>query len=188
MTGRLFLVVGPSGSGKDTLLDAAKKHFADSKKVYFPKRYITRDQDAGGEDHLSLDENRFELLRLQARFALYWEAHNLKYGISHVIDDYLGKGQNVVVNVSRSILDYARDHYENLCVISIVVSPEELERRLCARGRETASDIAHRLERAQAFRVSGPDVIQIDNSGDLDASIVRFIDVLCDKATLQQSA
>jgi phosphonate metabolism protein PhnN/1,5-bisphosphokinase (PRPP-forming) len=178
MAGRLFLVVGPSGSGKDTLLDAAKEHFAGSEEVYFPKRYITRDEEAGGEDHIGVDRDKFELLRLQAQLAFYWDAHNLSYGIPHVIDDYLECGVNVVVNVSRSVIDYVRNHYDPVTVISITVNATELERRLRARGRESEEDITNRLARAQAFNITGHDIINIDNSGDLTGSIADFINVI----------
>ncbi|MDV7340332.1 phosphonate metabolism protein/1,5-bisphosphokinase (PRPP-forming) PhnN [Terasakiella sp. A23] len=188
MTGRLFLVVGPSGAGKDTLLDAAKEHFAGSEDVYFPQRYITRNENAGGEDHIAVDEYKFELLRLQAQFAFYWGAHDLKYGVPHTIDDYLNRGTNVVVNVSRGVIEFVREHYDDVTVISIKVSPDELELRLRARGRENDDDIAQRLERARAFNVVGPYVVEIDNSANLEQSVKAFIATISTPNDFERSA
>ncbi len=171
-------MVGPSGSGKDTLLNVAREHFSGSSEVYFPKRFITRDRDAGGEDHIAVNDYRFELLRLQGHFAFYWEAHNLKYGIPEEITDCLKAGTNVVVNISRSVIDQVRQSFDNVTVISIVVSSEELEKRLHARGRESAEDIAQRLERARSFKVTGPDVVEIDNSGSVKQSCRTFIETI----------
>ena len=56
--GNLFYVVGPSGVGKDTLINFAKKRLKNS-NVIFAQRYITRDQNAGGENHIAISKKEF---------------------------------------------------------------------------------------------------------------------------------
>ena len=167
MTGTLILVVGPSGSGKDTLLLAARRHFADRADVIFPKRHITREADAGGEDHIAISQDTFDTMVSDGEFALNWTAHNLSYGVTRDIEDVLQRGHNVVVNVSRGVLDIARDRYENVRILSLFVNAKELERRLRARGREDDDDIKNRLKRAAAYSIDGTDVVKIDNSDNL---------------------
>ncbi len=177
-TGRLFLVVGPSGAGKDTLLDAARVYFAKNEKVRFPQRYITRSAAAGGENHIEINYDDFARLKEEDGFAFFWEAHGLKYAIPKEVEADLQNGLNVVVNVSRGVIDDVRETYRDVSILSITVSPEELEKRLYARGRESKDTIARRLARAQAYRVEGRDVIEIDNSGSLEPAIKRFIGLL----------
>ncbi len=176
--GWLYLIVGPSGAGKDTLLDAARAYFSHSTNVVFPKRYITRPENAGGEDHLSISSKEFLQKRDAGLFAFSWKAHNLEYGVPLAINDELSKGKSIIVNVSRSILTEARLEYDNIRIISITVDQSVLRKRLRARGRENPLDIKLRLERASAFKVSGEDVIEIDNSNSIEKSTTAFIQVI----------
>lgn len=176
--GRLFLVVGPSGVGKDSLLDHARDCFRSRGDIVFPTRVITRDTDAGGEAHKAVSEAEFEKLRMAGAFALDWEAHGLRYGVPADIRDDLSAGRRVVVNVSRSILDQAREEFAPLSILSVVAAPEAAAKRLTSRGREDADEIAARLSRYGLSKPAGPDVVEIDNSGAFETAARQFVDVI----------
>jgi ribose 1,5-bisphosphokinase len=167
--GRLILVVGPSGAGKDSLIAWCKAHFAGDPGVVFPRRAITRESD-GSEDHDTLSEAAFGAAIAAGAFALHWRAHGLGYGIPAGILDDLVDGRSVVINVSRAILDEARLRFPPVAVISVTVPPDVLAERLRRRSRESAADIAARIARAGAYDVTGPDVVALDNSGTIDAA------------------
>ena len=57
MAGRLFLVVGPSGAGKDTLLAGA---VAADPRLHWARRVITRPETAGGEPFEGVTEAVFD--------------------------------------------------------------------------------------------------------------------------------
>ncbi|HKQ31163.1 MAG TPA: DUF1045 domain-containing protein, partial [Burkholderiales bacterium] len=73
--GRLFYVVGPSGAGKDSLLHYVKERLGDHRSIAFAHRYITRAADAGGENHVALDEAEFARRESAGAFAMHWDSH-----------------------------------------------------------------------------------------------------------------
>ncbi len=176
--GRLVLVVGPSGVGVDTLIDAARHVFADDPGYHFVRRTITRPAGSVGEDHDPIDIERFRELRAGGGYAIAWEAHGLGYGIPLSIEDKLREGRTVIVNASRTVIDEARSRYPTITVASVTASPDVLARRLAGRNRESAEEIKRRLERAGLGFADGEDVVTIDNNGALDSSIEAFLDLL----------
>src|SRR3546814_17157128 len=54
--GHLILVVGPSGAGKDSLIDAARDALAGRPAFDFPRRILTRSSDPDSEEHEPLSE------------------------------------------------------------------------------------------------------------------------------------
>lgn len=177
-TGRLVLVTGPSGVGKDSLLDGARAALAGRDDYVFPRRYVTRAAGLGGEDYISVSETDFAAMAARGDFALHWPAHGLHYGIPASIDGDLAAGRQVVVNVSRAVIDQARAKYSGLLVLAINASPDVLRQRLLKRGRESAAEIAERLQRAAAYRLEGADVVTLNNDGPLADGIAAFVALL----------
>ena len=145
--GVLVLVVGPSGAGKDTLMDAARAGLAADPRYRFARRLITRPAMAGAEDHDSCDETGFREIEAQGGLALSWQAHGLSYGIPAAELAGIGTGGVVIVNVSRAAIATAERLAERVVVVNITAPPVVLAKRLAARGRESEADIAARLSR-----------------------------------------
>ena len=143
----LILIVGPSGAGKDTLMNGARTALADDPRFRFVRRVITRPGDMGEEAHESVTEQAFELRRAAGDFALTWRAHGLHYGIPADISQDLAQGRVVIANASRAVVAEAASRFQ-AAVIEVSASADVLARRLAARGREDAVDVARRLSRA----------------------------------------
>lgn len=172
--GRLVLVVGPSGAGKDTLIRAARQAFDGDDRFVFARRIVTRRHDPSREDHDTVDEADFEKRAAVGEFALSWKAYGLSYGLPASVDTAVDEGRVVIANVSRAVLAEARAKYLGLTIIHVTADKEVLAKRLSGRDRETPSSIERRLTRADAYDVSGPDVVVIDNSGSLEAARAAF--------------
>ncbi len=171
----LFYVMGPSGSGKDSLLRALRERLRPTDPVLVAHRYITRAADAN-EASVALSVDEFHRRIDLGCLALHWQSHGLHYGIGVEIEQWLARGITVIVNGSREYLPQAAARYPKLCAVHVRVKPEVLAARLRQRGRESEAAIAKRLARAtQAFDVpTGCRLIEIDNSGELEDSATRF--------------
>ena len=143
----LILIVGPSGAGKDTLINGVRSLLGDQAPVRFVRRIITRPLEAGEEVHEPATEKAFLRAQEAGEFALSWRAHGLYYGIPADIALDLTQGRIVVANVSRAVVAEAARRFP-VAVIEIVAPADLLARRLAARGREDAVDVARRLSRA----------------------------------------
>jgi ribose 1,5-bisphosphokinase len=174
--GRLILVVGPSGAGKDTLLGLARAACAQDRGVVFPRRVVTREASAF-EDNAQVSFEVFRQARASGEFAVHWEAHGHGYGLSRAIDDDLRAGRTVVANVSRTVIAAVRHAYATVTVVSITAPPEILQRRLAARARDSDGQVEDRLQRAVSDPAAVPDItiINIGSAEHHARELVRII-------------
>jgi len=181
--GTLFLVVGASGVGKDTLLSGAKRLLAEDRRFLFARRVITRPSEAGGEDHVCSSPDEFARRRDAGGFFIHWSAHGFDYGLSATLPHELARGRHVVANGSRAtIADIAR-RIENFVVIEITATPDTIAQRLSARGRETADAIAARQFRAAPPFPPDVEVVEIRNDADPETGAGRLSAALLAYAT-----
>jgi ribose 1,5-bisphosphokinase len=174
--GRLILVVGPSGAGKDTLLGLARAACAAVDSIVFPRRVVTRAASLF-EDNEQISPEAFRQACTQGDFAVHWEAHGHGYGLPHAIDDDIRAGRTVVANVSRGVVATMRRAYADVTVVSVTAPPEILSQRLAARARSSDGQLAGRLGRAVAGAAIAPDVT-ISNVGSVEyhaRELVRII-------------
>ncbi len=173
--GCLILVVGNSGSGKDSIMKGVKEKYpSELKRLYLAKRFITR-PPSDTEDNFAARPVDFKKMSLQGGFALEWHIYGLDYGVPIEIDDWLKKGHPVLVNVSRSIVKKARDMYQNILVVFIEVPFEITLKRLKERARESGERLKERIQRAKNNQIFPDTDFIVDNSGDLEDAIDQFL-------------
>ena len=174
--GCIVLVVGPSGAGKDTLLNLARRACAEDGKVTFPRRVVTR-QASQAEDNEELSPDAFAQALARGEFALHWEAHGHCYGLPCSIDDDIRAGRTVVINVSRTVIAAVRRAYANVMVVSITAPSEILAERLKMRGRGSDGRIEERLSRAVDDASVAPEVT-IVNVGEAAEHANRLVNII----------
>ncbi|NLY64795.1 MAG: phosphonate metabolism protein/1,5-bisphosphokinase (PRPP-forming) PhnN [Alcaligenaceae bacterium] len=180
MAGQLIYIVGPSGSGKDSLLQSLAQDLPPD--CIIMKRVITRQQNSIGEDSDYVSMQEFKQMEANGEFAMSWHANGLAYGIGKVLDRHLAQGKMVLVNGSRSYCSHVSQLYPGAIFVLVSVKPELLRQRLIARGRESLQEITLRLERNSCleqvlqnkFSLQNLHFFQLDNSGDLQHSVAQL--------------
>lgn len=185
---QLFYLIGPSGAGKDSLINWLKQQpQAIANAIYFAPRYISRPTDNGIEQHIYLDADGFGQQRHQ--FAMYWQANGYHYGIHQEVLVRLQQGQSVVINGSRAELAQAQQVFgERLKVVLLSVCDATLAQRLQQRGRETSQQITARLTRHHRYQDVNADAI-IDNNHSLEDAgkqLLKYIEGIIAKDTEPQ--
>jgi ribose 1,5-bisphosphokinase len=176
--GFLILVIGNSGSGKDSIINGVLERYIQNKrKIHLVQRYITR-LPSETEKNIPISPIIFKEMEKKGQFALKWHIYGLDYGVPIEIDKWLEVGDIALVNVSRTIVKEARKKYKNVKIIFIDVPFEMILKRLRDRGREDEKKLEERIERARKNQKFPTADFIIDNSGDLETAINQFLDYL----------
>jgi thymidine phosphorylase len=177
-SGILFLVVGRSGVGKDTLLEGARAALAGTPEFVFAKRVITRRADAGGEDHEAVSAEEFARRKAGGAFLLAWSAHGLEYGLPAELMNELLRGRHVVANGSRETIAALPARVPRLVVIEVTADPDIVAARLKARGRESGDAMLVRMTRTTAPVPAHVQTIRVANDADVATGTQRFVAAL----------
>ena len=179
LMGRLVYLIGASGVGKDSLLQAARRAHPEWVVAH---RYLTRESGMD-EDCVSLSNAEFAVRRESGLLCLDWHAHNLNYGVGVEVESWLAKDAIVLLNGSRRALPKAYDCFGEALLPVVITAPAEvLRRRLIERGRESPCEVEHRLRRHHAMErelaESFPEIARVDNGGKLSDSLAALTAVI----------
>ena len=175
--GAFVAVCGPSGGGKDSLIRGARELSRDVPDIVFPRRIVTR-MASDAEDHDTASPGAFDEALAGGRFAIWWEAHGLKYALPVSIDSEIAAGRVAVCNVSRGVLAQLRRRYVRTVTVLVTAPADILLARIAGRARATDGDAAMRLSRSSSF---GGDVAAdwvIENTRSIDDGARKLFDVI----------
>jgi len=156
MLGKLFLIVGPSGVGKGTLVHALRR---DHPEFYFPPSATTRAPRADeteGDQYFFVSDERFEVMQRENKFletAVVHEAE--KYGtLREPIEAAIAAGKVVIREVDIQGLKTIRQNFPREKFSAIFIVPPDfatLARRIHKRQPDMSdTELARRLESAKA--------------------------------------
>ncbi|WP_432453946.1 MULTISPECIES: ribose 1,5-bisphosphokinase [unclassified Agarivorans] len=174
---KLFYLVGPSGSGKDSIIDGLREQLKADSNLLIAHRYITRAADSGGENHIALSLPEYTHRKRSGLFAMDWQANGCHYAVGNEVNTWLSMGFSVLFNGSRQQIDLARDLFgERLRVIVLEVEQDVLAERLRKRGREQEHSITARLRRNQQYQTNlQQEFWRLDNNRSLAVTVKKLL-------------
>lgn len=183
--GKLFLIVGPSGSGKGTVIEKLKEHFPD---FVYPISYTTRDPREGekdGDSYHFVSREKFEQMIEDREFLEYAIVHsNNYYGTSkqHIMGP-LEEGKIVIREVDMQGFHSIKKLVPNENLVSVfmkVSSLEDLKGRILRRGEMSEEELKLRMESAlKEINQSEDCNYQVENAwGKIDECVENVVKII----------
>jgi guanylate kinase len=167
--GTLFIVSGPSGAGKTTLINNVREELVSiGITLHFSVSHTTRNPRAGeceGINYYYVTPGEFDAMSGRGEFLEHAYVHEQQYGTSRSeVQIRLERGEDVILDIdyqgAKQIAEEPSLNERSLSVFIFPPSFEELESRLRARGVNTEQEIETRLRKAFAEIDAGKDFYQ----------------------------
>lgn len=175
MSGTLFIVAAPSGSGKTSLVNALLEREPDiSLSVSYTSR-LPRPGEVDGKHYHFVSREVFERMAAADVFYEYANVHGDFKGTARTaVEPLLAQGRDVLLEIDWQGAKQIRARFAD-CISVFILPPSraELERRLRTRASDDAAAIARRLADSRQ---------EIAHAGDFDFIVVndQFADALAD--------
>ena len=149
--GNLFVLSGPSGAGKGTLVKRVLQRIPDAWVSVSATTRKPRPGEVDGKDYYFLDQPRFDELVSQNGFLEWACVHGNSYGtLRSRVQDHMNAGGQVILEIDvQGAFQVKKAMPEAHLIFIEPPSLEELERRLRGRGTETEEVICKRMKTAE---------------------------------------
>lgn len=183
MRGRIVILSGPSGAGKDTVIDAWRERNPLVKRVV---AYTTRTPRAGetdGEDYHFVSKDGFFQMANAGKFLEWKEVHGNFYATP--LDDLNEMVNAGLIAVLKIDVQGAMAAMKKLpdadSIFLMPPSLEELEKRLRERGTDSGEQIAVRLENARNEMAHSVHYKHVVVNDDLERAVTEVNAIVCGK-------
>ena len=145
--GRLFVITGPSGVGKGTLIEGLLREVPDLELSVSATTRRPRGSERDGVHYHFMDEQEFERRVRAGEFIEHAGYSSHHYGtLRSEVEPRLARGAGVVLEIELQGARQIRETVPDAVQVFIAPpSPEDLRRRLESRGTDSDEQIASRL-------------------------------------------
>ena len=164
--GTLFIVSGPSGAGKTTLINKVREQLEPiGIRLYFSVSHTTRNPRPGeidGKNYYFVTPEKFSAMAEAGEFLEWAHVHEQRYGTSRMeVVDRLHRGEDVILDIDyQGASQIAKDRDLKERKLNVFIFPpslEALEQRLRDRGLNSDQEIETRLQKAMDEITAGKD-------------------------------
>jgi guanylate kinase len=148
--GRLIVVSGPSGAGKDTLIRAALDAIPELALIASATTRDPREGEVDGRDHVFLSREEFERW-IEEDHLLEWAEYsgNLYGTPRQSVEELLEKGRSVILRIELQGARQIKERRPDAVMVFVrAPSLEETRRRLESRATETSESLESRMATA----------------------------------------
>ncbi|OUR98703.1 guanylate kinase [Halobacteriovorax marinus] len=151
-TGKIIVIVAPSGTGKSTLIKKIKAEFP---SLVESVSFTTRPIRTGEEDGVAynfIEKDTFLAMKEADEFIEWAEVHSNFYGTSKkFVESELANGKHLLFDLDVQGADSFKNYFKDKAKAIFIAPPsiEELEKRLRGRGTDSTGVINLRLENAK---------------------------------------
>ncbi|MCC8160992.1 MAG: guanylate kinase [Oscillospiraceae bacterium] len=183
--GILFVMSGPSGTGKGTICEKLLENKEND--IFLSVSSTTREirkNEIDGVTYNYTTEDNFKKMIENGEMLEYAVYSGNYYGTpKKTVEDMLEKGKNVLLEIEPQGALKVKEKMPDAELMFIVPpSMKELKKRLEERGRESAEQIAERLEAAKWEFTQSPKYNSVFVNDDLDACVREVEQAMRDKA------
>lgn len=173
--GTLYMIVGPTGSGKQALIDAVIEAKPELKRAPL---IVSAQLSDNGCVVGAISPDRFLHLMRRNTFALQWDADGFRYGLTHDATKQLADGESLILSCDTAVLDRARELYPNVQAIYITARMDVLRRRLASMAYGSETDIDMHLAQSARLRPRSEDVLTVDTSDSIAAGARELMNAI----------
>ena len=150
MRGRLIVVSGPSGAGKDTLIQAALEAIPELTLIASATTREPRKGEVDGKDHVFLSREEFERWIEEDRLLEWAEYSGNLYGTpKQSVEGLLDSGRSVILRIELQGARQVKERRPDAVMVFVrAPSLEETRRRLESRATETSESVESRMATA----------------------------------------
>ncbi len=178
--GKLVLFSGPSGVGKDTILEVIlSKNKGLQKSISLTTRNI-RNDEVDGEDYYFISVPQFKEMIDNGDVLEYAQYGDNFYGTPKApVDKWLNEGKTIILKIEVQGAEKIKRMYPDaITVFLLPPSIEELENRLRSRGTEDEDEIRKRLEIARKEMEESKKYDYFVTNYDIYAASDEFVSIL----------
>lgn len=148
---RLFVISGPSGAGKGTLVAQLRKEHPELGLAVSATTRSPRPGEVDGKDYYFLSEGEFKRRVAAGEFVEWAYVHGHMYGtLVKEVERLLAQGKSLILEIDiQGALNVKKVWPDVVLIFIEPPSLEELERRLRGRGTEDEQSIELRLKNAK---------------------------------------
>jgi guanylate kinase len=150
MSGQIYVVSGPSGVGKSTLVRRIREALPDIGYSVSHTSRAPRVRETNGIDYHFVNESQFHSMIKGGSFVEWEQIYNDMYGTSYTsLNVLLDKGTDIILDLDiRGATNIREKYNESIMIYILPPSIKELEKRLRDRAQDDDNAIKIRIGKA----------------------------------------